>query len=153
MALMIDGTTGVNTWASNYGFPFPILDDEANAGSGAIGIGDYIPYHVLIGRDMTIRVLDGQPSDSDIQAALDEEWPEVEYPVPPDLENPGDDDDDEVPDEELDTDLSGSSSNPFLDSSRNSWNGSVVCAVGSTSAAPWIAAALIIPALVWRRRR
>ena len=151
---MIDGTAGVNTWASNYGFPFPILDDESYGGSGAIGIGDYIPHHVLIGRDMTILTAN-QPSDSEIQAALDEEWPEVEYPVPPDLSDPGDDDDDEVPDEGADDDMGvgSSSSNPFLDSSRGSWNGQVVCAVGSTSTAPWIAAALIIPALVWRRRR
>lgn len=149
---MIDGQAGVNTWSSDYGFPFPILDDTDYTGSTAIGIGDYIPHHVLIGRDMTIRTLN-QPSDSEIQAALDEEWPDVEYPEPPDLGGAGDDDDDdEIPEGDLDDDGTGSS-NPFRDQSMGAWGGSVVCAVGSDARAPWFAAALLIPALAWRRRR
>ena len=149
--LMFDGAPDVTLWQETYGFTFPVLDDSSDVGASAIGIGDYIPHHVLIGRDMTVKVYYAQPTDSEIQAALDEEWPEVEYPEPP---TTGDDDD--ADDDGSELDLSGltadPSGNPFEMGRTEVWDSHNMCAVGTGGRGASLLA-LLLPLIAWRRWR
>ena len=74
-------------WADTHGITFPILADPNWGHSNKYEQDFGIPTFHLLGRDMTIRMLDAYPSPSDIQEALDEEIPEVEWDEPPALED------------------------------------------------------------------
>lgn len=75
-------------WAEEYGLTFPVLADPGWAESNKYEQDHGIPTFHLLGRDLTIRILDGHPSDADIQEALDEPVPEVEWNEPPSLDEP-----------------------------------------------------------------
>lgn len=142
--LMIDGQADVDAWVEQYGYTFPVLADPAYTGSNAIGIGGGIPHHALVGRDMTVRVYGNQPGSGDIEAALAEDWPEVERPEPPVLE--GDDDDDDGP-------SLPEGENPFLIAEGPGWETANLCAASPSARGSWLAAAALLPLLAWRRRR
>jgi hypothetical protein len=65
-----------------------VLDDVGGGLASRWGVSG-IPSYTLIGRDMTYIVVNGHPSDGQIEDALDEPVPEVEWDEPPPLE-PGD---------------------------------------------------------------
>jgi MYXO-CTERM domain-containing protein len=75
-------------WAEEYGLTFPVLADPGWAESNKYEQDHGIPTFHLLGRDLTIRILDGHPSDADIQEALDEPVPTVEWNAPPSLDEP-----------------------------------------------------------------
>ncbi len=69
-------------WRDEFGVSFPIVGDEAWAVSNGYEQDGGIPTFSLIGRDMTIRTLDGSHSASEIEQLLAEEAPEVEWDMP-----------------------------------------------------------------------
>ncbi len=142
--LMIDGQSDVDLWVDKYGFTFPVLADPSYEGSNAIGIGNGIPHHMLIGRDMTVKVYGNQPGGGEIQAALDEEWPEVERPEPPVAG--GDDDDDDV-------DPVPTSGNPFLVDGGPNYETANMCAASPAGRGGPLALALLPLLFLIRRRR
>ena len=75
-------------WAETYGLTFPVLTDPGWAESNKYEQDHGIPTFHLLGRDLTIRILDGQVSESAIQEALDEPVPEVDWDAPPPLDEP-----------------------------------------------------------------
>lgn len=75
-------------WAEEYGLTFPVLADPNWGESNKYEQNGGIPTFHLLGRDLTIRILDGYPSEADIQEALDEPVPTVEWNAPPSLEEP-----------------------------------------------------------------
>jgi|GEM_PF-1946385 len=75
-------------WAEEYGLTFPVLADPNWGESNKYEQNGGIPTFHLLGRDLTIRILDGYPSEADIQEALDEPVPEVEWNAPPSLDEP-----------------------------------------------------------------
>ncbi len=148
LCLMLEGASDVTLWTESYSMTFPVLDDSSQQGGSAIGLGGGIPHHMLIGRDMTVRVVTNPPSSSQIEAALAEEWPEVDYPMPP---STGDDDDGAL---DGGGDGGDGGDNPFGVSSLATLQGRTLCAVGPSRAAaiPW-ALALLLGAGLLRRRR
>lgn len=146
LCLMLEGASDVTLWTETYSMTFPVLDDSSQQGGSAIGLGGGIPHHMLIGRDMTARVVGSPPSSSQIEAALAEEWPEVDYPMPPSTG----DDDDEAPD-----DGGGSSGgdNPFGVSSLATLQGRTLCAVGPPGAGVGPGAIAALFAVLALRRR
>ena len=90
MTALLDsgGEDGLVNWADPNGITFPILDDNQSLLANRWGVSG-IPSYTLIGRDMTYVVVNGYASPSQIEAALDEPVPEVEWDMPPPLE-PGD---------------------------------------------------------------
>jgi MYXO-CTERM domain-containing protein len=141
--LMIDGQSDVNLWVDKYGFTFPVLADADWVGSNNIGLGGGIPHHILIGRDMTVRVLGNQPGGGEIQSALDEEWPDVDRPEPPVL--------DEIDDEDDGT-MMPTSGNPFLVEGGPDYETANMCAASPAGRGSWFAVA-VLPALFLIRRR
>lgn len=75
-------------WADPNGITFPILDDNESLLANRWGVSG-IPSYTLIGRDMTYIVVNGYASPGQIEEALAEPVPEVEWDMPPALE-PGD---------------------------------------------------------------
>ncbi len=150
IALMLDGDPDVQKWVADYSMTFPVLADPSYTGSNNIGLGGGIPHHALIGRDMTMRVFMYEPSEQEIEAALAEEWPDVEYPVPPDTgEGGGDDDDDD--DDDV-GEAPPTSDNPFARAvGEEAWDSSSACAVGGSSRNAAVLA-LLLPLLALRRR-
>jgi MYXO-CTERM domain-containing protein len=146
LCLMLEGDAEVTLWTETYGMTFPVLSDQGQQGGTAIGLGGGIPHHMLIGRDMTARVVMNQPSSSQIEEALAEEWPEVDYPMPPTTPEV----DDELPDESADA----AGGNPFGVSSVEALAEGSMCAVGDARGGgqPW-AVALLLGVLALRRRR
>jgi len=145
LCMMLEGDAEVQLWTETYGMTFPVLSDQAQQGGTAIGIGGGIPHHMLIGRDMTARVVVNPPSSSQIEAALAEEWPEVDYPVPPTAPEV----DDSLPDESADA----AAGNPFGVASVEALAEGSMCAVGDAGGGrPW-AVALLLGVLALRRRR
>ena len=71
------------SWAEEYGLTFPVLADPGWGESSKYEQNGGIPTFHLLGRDLTIRILDGYPSAGDIEAALAEPMPEVEWDAPP----------------------------------------------------------------------
>lgn len=65
---------------------FPVLDDGNWENGNNLERDGGIPTFSLVGRDGTLRVVDGGHSDSQIQALLDEEAPEVDWEPPPALD-------------------------------------------------------------------
>ena len=84
------GQDGLITWAdeTGNGITFPVLDANEQLLANRWGVSG-IPSYTLIGRDMTYVVVNGNPSASQIENALDEPVPEVEWDAPPPL-NPED---------------------------------------------------------------
>jgi MYXO-CTERM domain-containing protein len=62
-----------------------VLDDDTGLLANRWGVSG-IPSYTLIGRDMTYVVVNGYPSPSQIEAALDEPVPEVAWDAPPPLD-------------------------------------------------------------------
>jgi hypothetical protein len=151
IALMLEGDSDVQKWYGDFGFTFPILADPSYAGSNNIGLGGGIPHHVLIGRDMTMQVYMYEPSEAEIEAALAQEWPDVDYPEPPATGAGDDDDDDADGDDDDDAGAPATASNPFARAVGEEAWGSGACAVGGPSRGTW-ALALLLPLLAWRRR-
>jgi len=147
---MVDGSFGglpepVEEYATNYGLTMPVLNDPDTTAATTIGMGWDIPYYTLVGRDMTHIYGGGSPaSDSAIEEALAEDWPEVAWPTNPVQEEGselGDDDESTIP----------AGSTPFS-MTAGPGNGEVmVCSVGERSTSPWALLALV--ALLGLRRR
>lgn len=85
------------TWAERYGQTFPVLSDPGWGISNRFEKDFGIPTFSLIGRDMTLRIVDGYPSPTDIEAALAEPVPDVPWNEPPDLSGADVDTGDDVP--------------------------------------------------------
>ena len=81
-------------WRDDFSVTFPVVSDEGWAVSNGYEQDSGIPTFSLIGRDMTLRTLDGSHSDGEIEQLLAEEIPEVEWDMPSELETddaaPGD---------------------------------------------------------------
>lgn len=90
-------------WADEFGLTFPVLADPQWGESDKYEQNGGIPTFHLLGRDMTIRMLDQYVTGADIQEALEEPWPEVEWEQPPDLEELAE----QVADRPPETDASG----------------------------------------------
>ncbi len=97
MALLIDGYQGaVNGYVDYYGLTFPVLNDASYETSVAMGAGGAtVPFYVLLGRDMTVLYSGGSPpTQSILQEALDEPWPEdatwPQQPTPEQIEEQAD---------------------------------------------------------------
>lgn len=73
-------------WADEFELTFPVLADPQWGESNKYEQNGGIPTFHLLGRDLTIRMLDQYVTGADIQEALEEPWPEVEWEQPPDLE-------------------------------------------------------------------
>ncbi len=73
-------------WAERFGLTFPILADPGWGESNKYEQDYGIPTFHLLGRDLTIRILDGYVSESAIQEALDEPIPDVDWDEPPGLD-------------------------------------------------------------------
>lgn len=73
-------------WADEFDLTFPVLADPQWVESFKYRQDSGIPSFYLLGRDLTIRILDQYVTGADIQEALAEPWPEVEWEQPPDLE-------------------------------------------------------------------
>jgi len=127
----------------------PVLDDNDPYGEGAYrgqaAIGNNslsMPYHVLVGRDMTILHAGGSPAQEHVLLeALEEEWPDVLWP-----ENPP-----EIAIEEPGIEMGDAS--PFAADPVTDWEASSACSAGGNSSANWAALLLLLPALAIRRRR
>ena len=76
-------------WADRFGLTFPVLADPGWGESNKYEQDFGIPTFHLLGRDLTIRILDGYVSEQAIQDALDEPIPEVPWEAPPTLEELG----------------------------------------------------------------
>lgn len=74
-------------WAETHGLHFPVLADPNWSVGNPIERDNNIPTFHLIGRDMTLRVIDGFVGTSQIEAALAEPVPEVSWDAPPDLDD------------------------------------------------------------------
>lgn len=130
---------------------FPILSDGGWEVSSSIELDGYIPSVTLIGRDMKLLIVDGMPSGAQIDQALDEPIPEVEWARPPDL--------DEVP-EDADSDAAYHESSPFGggDMSRDDggyvspWGGAGCSASLAPGACGWLAVLAFGVAGARRRR-
>ena len=98
-------------WAERFDLTFPVLADPGWGESNKYEQDFGIPTFHLLGRDLTIRILDGYVSPEAIQEALDEPIPEVPWNEPPsadDLEEL------DLPVEESGSPLDGSSyESPF----------------------------------------
>ena len=81
------GQDGLITWADDTGngITFPVLDDNQGLLANRWGVSG-IPSYTLIGRDMSYIVVNGHPSAGQIEDALDEPVPDVDWDAPPDLE-------------------------------------------------------------------
>jgi len=150
---MVDAATGgspepVQGYVDDYGLSFPVLNDRDVIGSTAIGVQSQIPFYVLLNRDMTIAYSGGSPPmPSKFEEALEEEWPEVEYPQNPEqIDIEGDDDDDGGGESVTPVD------NPFAVDPITTWEASNACSVGGTTTPPYALLALL-PLLALRRRR
>jgi MYXO-CTERM domain-containing protein len=75
------------TWADDIGngITFPVLDDSQSLLANRWGVSG-IPSYTLIGRDMTYIIVNGHASSGDIETALDEPVPDVEWDEPPALD-------------------------------------------------------------------
>lgn len=80
------GPEDCERWADQFGLTFPVLADPGWGESNKYEQNGGIPTFHLLGRDLTIRILDGYPSAQDIQDALDEPIPEVPWDEPPSME-------------------------------------------------------------------
>ena len=69
---------------------FPILSDPQWGVSNRFERDFGIPTYSLIGRDMEILVVDGSVTPAKIEEALEAEVPEVDWNVPPDLDDTDD---------------------------------------------------------------
>ena len=93
----------VELWRDDFELTFPVVADPGWVVSNGYEQDSGIPTYSLIGRDMTLRTLDGPThSNEEIMELLDEDVPEVEWELPTELETtddlPGDDaDTPEVP--------------------------------------------------------
>lgn len=86
------------TWAERYGHTFPVLSDPGWGISNRYEKDYGIPTFSLIGRDMTLRIVDGNVTPSAIEEALAEPVPDVPWNEPPDLSGaPEDDGGDDAP--------------------------------------------------------
>ncbi len=69
-------------YVDTYGLTFPVLRDDQGTGTFTLGTPTEVPYYALLGRNMTIRYAGyDPPSPSHIDSLLEEDWPDVEYPV------------------------------------------------------------------------
>lgn len=68
---------------------FPVLSDPQWTISNRFERDFGIPTYSLIGRNMELLIVDGWPSEAQIDAALDEPIPEVDWDVPPELDSAG----------------------------------------------------------------
>ena len=77
-------------WAEEIGggLTFPVLDDANNQIAARYGVTG-IPSYTLISRNMEYVIADGYATESDIETALEEAVPDVDWNEPPTL-NPGD---------------------------------------------------------------
>ncbi len=73
-------------WADEFGLTFPVLADPGWTESNKYEQDFGIPTFHLLGRDLTIRILDGSVSANAIQEALDEPIPDVDWDEPPGLD-------------------------------------------------------------------
>ncbi len=123
----------------------PVINDQdPYTGQTAIGnTSGSLPYHVLLGRDMTIHHAGGSPpQDRFYEDALAEEWPDVLWP-----ENPP-----ALPIEE-EEEIEMADVSPFAADPVTDWEASNACSAGGAGSAGWAALLLLLPALAIRRRR
>ena len=69
-------------WADQFNLTFPVLADPGWTESNKYEQDFGIPTFHLLGRDLSIRILDGYVSEDAIQEALDEPIPDVEGDEP-----------------------------------------------------------------------
>jgi MYXO-CTERM domain-containing protein len=81
------GMADLQRWAEapSNTLTFPVLSDPGWGISSRFERDNGIPTYSLIGRNMELLIVDGWPSEGQIDAALEEEIPEVAWDEPPDL--------------------------------------------------------------------
>ena len=139
----------VSRWADNYGLTFPVLADANWSASSPLEKDNGIPSFHLVGRDMVLRVVDGTPSHSDIEAALADEVPQVPWDEPPTLDAAAGDDDDSAAPLTAATAPFGAALYPSQDHSPPPYGGASCSQQGATRGG-WLA--LLLPLLARRRR-
>lgn len=115
-------------WAERFDLTFPVLADPGWGESNKYEQDFGIPTFHLLGRDLTIRILDGFVSPAAIQEALDEPIPEVPWDEPPSA--------DEVEEVEIPDELSG---NPLDGSAAETPFGGCSASVAGGSSTGWAA--------------
>jgi len=130
------------SWAEEYGLTFPVLADPGWGESNKYEQDFGIPTFHLIGRDMTIRVLDGYVGPGEIEDALAEPIPEVDWDEPPSLE-------DAEPVEPEPVDVGGGS--PLSGSAGSPFGGCAASVAGTSTGGAGLLA--LLGGLLWRRRR
>ena len=136
------------SWAEEYGLTFPVLADPGWGESSKYEQNGGIPTFHLLGRDLTIRILDGYPSAGDIETALGEPMPEVEWDAPPSL-----DDWEEYEAEHGSPALpTEASADPFMGGEATPFGGCSANLASSQGSGAGLLA-LLGGMLMWRRRR
>ncbi len=142
---------------------YPVLSDP-NWGQGNRFERDGgIPTYSLISRTMELLVVDGSVTGSTIQSALDDPVPDVEWDMPPDLDDPDGTAapaDDAVDGEGVETEAAAGGPFGGGDATQDAnggfsppYGGSACSAVGSGSASPWSLLGLLGFLGLARRRR
>ena len=108
-----------------------MLDDNTGMLANRWGVSG-IPSYTLIGRDMTYVVVNGYPSASDIEQALDEPVPDVEWDAPPAL-NP----EDSAEPGDVDGEDGGEGETSSADSFAGPWGGGPAPADNAGVASPY----------------
>ncbi len=146
MLMLDDGQEVVPELVDEYGLTFPVLNDADYAASIAVGnTAVEAPYHILVGRDMTVLQIAGsEPTETALANALAAEWPDVDRPVQP------------SPEDLLADDAAPPTGNPFSAESVVTWDSGAACSVGAAGDRGRAATAVLltlIPVLALRRRR
>jgi peroxiredoxin len=145
-------------WRDDFSLTFPVVSDEGWAVSNGYEQDGGIPTYSLIGRDMTIRTLDGSHSDGEIEQLLAEEAPEVDWEMPEEQETT----DDEVPAEGVDapevpattdyTPFGGTGNAEAVDATPSPYGGASCNAGGNAGSAGLMFGLLGLMGLAIRRR-
>jgi MYXO-CTERM domain-containing protein len=106
-------------WADEFGLTFPVLADPGWTESNKYEQDFGIPTFHLLGRDLTIRILDGSVSENAIQDALDEPIPEVDWDEPPGLDELVEVDADEAEPVASESPFEGTAETPYGGCSAN----------------------------------
>ncbi|MCO4772416.1 MAG: hypothetical protein KDA24_20450 [Deltaproteobacteria bacterium] len=134
------------SWAEDYGLTFPVLADPGWGESNKYEQDFGIPTFHLLGRDLTIRTLDGFVSAGDIEAALAEPVPEVSWDEPPSIDDEYEGDEAAAP---VDPVVEGT---PFTGGEATPFGGCSASVVSSSGGGAGLLA-MLAGLLAWRRRK